>query len=95
MQLHYRTFMMNMVWPPAEGDYARTFGELAAKARPMWDAYENMVQKDDNFAKCRYQKQIKLARQHLENLAAANEEFHFIVESQVLLQVLSCRIPSS
>ncbi len=85
-QLHYRTTMMNMVWPPPEGNFARTFGELAAKARPLWDRYENDVRPDTTFPKEHYQDRIQVARAHLEALAATNTPLHFIVESQVLLQ---------
>jgi hypothetical protein len=65
MQLHYRTIMMNMVWPPREGNFARTFRELAAKARPLWDRYENEVQPDTTFPKEHYQDRIKIARSFL------------------------------
>ena len=40
-QLHYRTFMMNMVWPPkGKGRHSRTFAELADGASSMWDTYQ-------------------------------------------------------
>ena len=41
-QLHYRTFMMNVVWPPKGGGgyCARTFADLAERAGPMWDEYQ-------------------------------------------------------
>ena len=40
-QMHYRTFMVNLVWPPKEGTgYARTYAELLKQAGPTWDAYE-------------------------------------------------------
>jgi hypothetical protein len=79
-------FFQNMVWPPPKGNFARTFRELAAKSRPLWDRYENEVQPDTTFPKEHYQDRIKIARAHLEALAATNTPLHFIVESQVLLQ---------
>jgi hypothetical protein len=40
-QLHYRTFMMNMVWPPkGTGKHSRTFAKLAEDASSMWDTYQ-------------------------------------------------------
>jgi ankyrin repeat protein len=84
-QLHYRTYMVNTVWPPPSGKYQRTFRELLETARPMWDAYENTVHVDGAFAPCRFQNHIKQARSHLERLAADNVPLQFICESQILL----------
>ena len=52
-QMHYRTFMMNVVWPPTEGTgYAKTFAELEKQAAPMWDAYQALIFCRSLFAIC-------------------------------------------
>ena len=85
-QLHYRTYMVNTIWPPPTGHYPRTFHDLLGTAKPLWDAYENTVPQDRTFSPHRFQMHIQQARQHLERLAADQVPLRFICESQILLQ---------
>jgi hypothetical protein len=85
-QLHYRTFMINVVWPPTEGDFPRTFKELSDLSTPIWDEYCETMPTCSTFQPSRWSIQCEQARGHLQQLADNGTPLHFICEIQVLLQ---------
>ena len=85
-QLYYRTFMINVVWPPVEGDYCRTFRELALKHKSTWTDYSETMPQDITFSGSRWRLQCKQAILLLEQLAQDDAAFKFICETQLLLQ---------
>jgi len=85
-QMHYRAMMMNVVWPPVKGDYARTFAELEQQAGAMWDDYVSELPTDPTFSPSQWLRHATAARAHLRDLASQNAKLNFIVEVQVLLK---------
>jgi hypothetical protein len=86
-QFHYRTIMLNVVYPPPKGDgFARTFGELAAQSEQVWDDYVETVSDQVTFSPSCWRMHAKQARAHLRQMAADNMPLHIICETQVLLR---------
>jgi ankyrin repeat protein len=85
-QFFYRTIMINWLYTPGF-----TYGELAEKAKPLWDTYINYESvpgyghKDPSVPPSMWQSQMAVAMQHLMNPEMKNVQVQFIVETQLLL----------
>ena len=86
--LHYRTFTMNVVWPPADLSIActRTVADLEEQSRFKWDMYQYCVPNDPTFSPSQWLRHATAARGHLNMLAAGKKPLRFLMEIQVILK---------
>jgi ankyrin repeat protein len=85
-QFFYRTVMINWLYTPG-----LTYGELAERAKPLWETYRNFAvvggygEKDPSASVGTWCKQIDVAMAYLKSPELKNRPVQFIVETQLLL----------
>jgi ankyrin repeat protein len=85
-QFFYRTVMINWLYTPG-----LTYGELAERAKPLWERYRNFAvvsgygEKDPSASVGTWRKQIDVAVAYLKSPELKDKPVQFIVETQLLL----------
>jgi ankyrin repeat protein len=85
-QFFYRAVMINWLYTPG-----LTYGELAERAKPLWETYRNFAvvsgygEKDPSASVGTWRKQIGVAMTYLTSPEIKDKPVQFIVETQLLL----------